>query len=57
MSQILQATTAFALAALLTGHLQLLSPRWQAVATDLHQAHPQAKVQAAVLALFHGRKG
>lgn len=57
MSQILQATTAFALAALLTGHLQLLSPRWRAVAADLHQAHPQAKVQAAVLSLFHGAKG
>ena len=53
MSQILQATTAFALTALLTGHLQILSPRWRAMAVELHQAHPQAKVQAAVLSLLH----
>ena len=57
MSQILQATTALALAALFTGHLQLPSPRWRAVAIELHQTHPQAKVRAAVLSLLHGRKG
>ncbi|HVW75237.1 MAG TPA: hypothetical protein VHC39_16485 [Rhizomicrobium sp.] len=57
MSQILHATTAFALAALLTGHLQLLSPRWRAVAVDLHQAHPQAKLEMAILSLLPGRKG
>lgn len=57
MSQILHATTAFALAALLTGHLQLLSPRWRAVAVDLHQAHPRAKLEMAILSLLPGRKG
>jgi hypothetical protein len=61
MSHLLKAPfniwAAFALAALITGTMPPLSPHWRAVAADLHQAMPQAKVKAAVLTLLHGRKG
>jgi hypothetical protein len=59
MSHLFRATTAFVFAALITGQVPALSPHWRAVAADLHQAQPQAKVeakvQAAVLSLFGGR--
>ena len=57
MSHILKAGTAFVLAALATGTLPPLSPHWRAVAADLHQAEPQAKVKAAVFSLLDGKKG
>ncbi len=44
------------LIALITGHMPSLSPRWRAVAADLHQAEPQAKVKAVVQSLLM-RKG
>lgn len=47
---------AFAVAALLTGRLTL-SPHWQDVRADLHQAQPQARVKAELGALFHPGKG
>ena len=56
MSHLFQAGTAIVLIALLTGHMPSLSPRWRAVATQIHQAEPQAKVKAAVHALLM-RKG
>jgi hypothetical protein len=57
MSQIFKAGLAFVFAALITGTLPPLSPHWRAVAADLRQAQPQAKVKAAVLSLLAGRKG
>jgi len=57
MSHIFKAGTAFVLAALITGTMPPLSPHWRAVAADLHQAEPQAKVKAAVFALLDGKKG
>jgi hypothetical protein len=57
MSYLLKAGMAFALVALITGTMPPLSPHWRAVAADLHQAMPQAKVKAAVLSLFHSEKG
>jgi hypothetical protein len=57
MSYFFKAGTAFLFAALITGTLPPLSPHWRAVAADLHQAQPQAKVKAAVLSLLAGRKG
>jgi hypothetical protein len=56
MSHIFRAGTAIVLIALITGHMPSLSPRWRAVAADLHQALPQAKVKAAVHSLLM-RKG
>ena len=57
MSIFFTAGAAFAFAALLSGNIPPLSPRWRAVAADLHQAQPQAKVKAAVFSLFHNKKG
>jgi hypothetical protein len=57
MSHLFKAGVAFVLAALITGTLPSLSPQWRAVAADLHQAEPQAKVKAAVFSLLHGKKG
>jgi len=57
MSVLFKAGAAFIFAALLTGNLPPLSPQWRAVAADLHQAEPQAKVKAAVFSLFHNKKG
>ena len=51
MRTILTAAAAFVLAALLTGQLTP-SPHWKAVAADLHQAQPQAKVKAELHALL-----
>ena len=56
MSHILNAGAAFALVALITGILPLLSPHRRAVAADLHRATPQAKVKAAVFSLLQGGK-
>ena len=52
MSHIFKAGTAFVLALLITGTMPPLSPHWRAVAADLHQAKPQAKVKAAVFSLL-----
>ena len=49
MSHIFKAGTAFVLVALVTGTMPPLSPHWRAVAADLHQAQPQAKVKAGRL--------
>ncbi len=57
MSVLFKAGAAFVCAALLTGNLPPLSPHWRAVAADLHQAEPQAKVKSAVFSLFHTKKG
>ena len=57
MSHIFKAATAFVLVALVTGTMPPLSPHWRAVAADLHQAAPQAKVKSAVLSLLQGGKG
>ena len=57
MSIIFKAGAAFFIAAVMTGALPPLSPHWRAVAADLHQAEPQAKVKAAVFGLLHGKKG
>ncbi|MEY4707250.1 MAG: hypothetical protein RJB58_973 [Pseudomonadota bacterium] len=57
MSVLFKAGAAFIFAALLTGNLPPLSPQWRAVAADLHQAEPQAKVKAAVFSLLHNKKG
>jgi len=57
MSFIFKAGVAFVLAALITGNVPPLSPHWRAVAADLHQAEPQAKVKAAVFSLFDSKKG
>lgn len=57
MATIFKAGTAFVLALLITGNMPPLSPRWRAVAADLHQATPQAKVKSAVFALLNGKKG
>ena len=57
MSHILKAGAAFVLAALFTGTMPPQSPHWRAVAADLHQAGPQAKVKAAVFSLLDGKKG
>jgi hypothetical protein len=56
MSHILRASTAFVFAALIMGQLPAFSPHWRAVAADLHQAQPRAKVQAALLSLFRNGK-
>lgn len=45
---LIKAGTAFAIAALLTGTLPPLSPRWREVSVELHQAEPQAQVKAQV---------
>jgi hypothetical protein len=55
MSHLFRAGTAFVFAALITGQLPALSPHWRAVAADLHQAQPRARVQAAVLSLLGGK--
>ena len=52
MSHLFRAATAFVFAALITGQMPALDPHWRAVAADLHQAQPRAKVEAAVLSLF-----
>jgi hypothetical protein len=57
MSHIFKAGAALVLVALVTGTMPSLSPHWRAVAADLHQAQPQARVKAAVFALLHGKKG
>jgi hypothetical protein len=54
MSHLLKAGAAFAP---ITGTIPPLSPHWRAVAADLHQATPQAKVKAAVFSLLQGGKG
>jgi len=54
MSHLLNAGAAFAL---ITGTMPPLRPHWRAVAADLHQATPQAKVRAAFFSLFQGGKG
>jgi hypothetical protein len=56
MRLICKAGAAFVLAALLTGKLAP-GPHWRAVATELHQAQPQAKVKSRMSALFHNWKG
>jgi hypothetical protein len=56
MSILCKAGAAFVFAAMLTGNFPPLSPYWRAVAADLHQAQPQAKVKAAVFSLFN-KKG
>jgi hypothetical protein len=57
MQTLFKAGTAFFLAALITGHVPPLSPHWRAVAADLHQAEPQAKVKGAVLSMLHKQEG
>ena len=57
MQTLFKAGTAFFVAALMTGHMPPLSPHWRAVASDLHQAEPQAKVKGAVLSMLHTAKG
>ncbi|MEY4966196.1 MAG: hypothetical protein RL274_1779 [Pseudomonadota bacterium] len=57
MSILFKAGVAFVFAAQLTGNFPPLSPHWRAVAADLHQAQPQAKVKATVFSLFHNKKG
>ena len=57
MSILFKAGVAFVFAALLTGNFPPLSPHWRAVAADLHQAQPQAKVKATVISLFLNKKG
>lgn len=57
MSVLFKAIAAFAFAALISGNLPPLSPQWRAVAADLHQAEPQAKLKAAVFSLFQNKKG
>lgn len=56
MSIFLKAGAGFVFAALVTANFPPLSPQWRAVAADLHQAQPQAKVKAAVFSLFHDKK-
>jgi len=56
MRLICKAGAAFVLAALLAGKI-VPDPHWRAVAAELHQARPQAKVQARLSALFHHEKG
>ena len=57
MSLLFRAAPAFFLAALTTGHVPTLNPHWRAVAADLAQARPQARLKAETLSLFHGAKG
>ncbi len=54
MRTLLTAAAAFVLAALMTGQLTP-SPHWQAVAADLHQAQPQARMSTEFHALIQGR--
>jgi hypothetical protein len=56
MSVLFKAGAAFFCAALLSGNLPPLSPQLRAVAADLHQVEPQAKVKAAVFSLFLTKK-
>jgi hypothetical protein len=42
MFLLFKAGAAFGLAALLTGAVHLDTPRWRAVAAQLHAAHPRA---------------
>jgi len=51
MRILLQAGVAFVLAALITGQMPPLSPRWLAVKADLHQAQPQARLKAQIATL------
>jgi len=51
-----QAGVACVAVALVTGTVPPLGPHWRAVAADLHQAEPQAKVRAELHTLFHGGK-
>jgi hypothetical protein len=51
MRFVLQAGVAFVLAALITGQMPPLSPRWQAVKADLHQAQPQVRLKAQIATL------
>jgi hypothetical protein len=56
MRVIFKAAAAFFLAALFHGSLPPLNPHWRAVAAELHQARPQAGLQAELHALFqHGK--
>jgi hypothetical protein len=52
----IQAGAAFVAVALATGTLPPLSPHWRAVAAELHQAQPRAKVKAGFLSLFQDKK-
>jgi hypothetical protein len=51
-----QAGAAFVAVALATGTVPPLSPHWRAVAAELHQAQPRAKVEAGILSLFQDKK-
>jgi hypothetical protein len=50
------AGAAFVAVALATGTVPPLSPHWRAVADELHQAQPRAKVEAGILSLFQDEK-
>jgi hypothetical protein len=56
MHIITQAGAAFVAVALATGAVPPLSPHWRAVADELHQAQPRAKVKAGFLSLFQDKK-
>jgi len=55
MSLLFRAATAFLFVALVTGHLPALGGHWRAVAADLAEARPQARL--GLIALFQGGKG
>jgi hypothetical protein len=57
MSLLFRAAPALFFAALITGHVPSLNPHWRAVAADLAQAQPEARLKAEALSLFHGAKG
>lgn len=56
MRIITQAGAAFVAVALATGTVPPLSPHWRAVADELHQAQPRAKMKADFLSLFQDKK-
>ena len=52
-----QAGVACVAVALVTGTVPPLGPHWRAVAAELHQVQPRAKVEAGILSLFQDMKG
>ncbi len=50
MLTLLKAGAGIAIAALIAGAVPPLSPAWRAVAADLHQAEPQARMKTTVAA-------
>jgi hypothetical protein len=53
MRLLLNASIAFAVAALWTGTGPFAAPRWQAVAAELAQARPQERLAAQARTLLH----